>query len=267
VIGGINRVSAEAGRDLYATFVRGEIVLTDATSAEMVKLMENTYRDVNIALANEFTRLAERFGIDVWEAISIANRHPRVRILSPGPGVGGHCISVDPWFLVESAPDLAALIRTARQVNDTQPQHVVALVRKAAHSGGAAQEDSLHGCSVTVLGLAYKADVDDLRESPAIEVTRLLAEAGAKVTAFEPNRPDACLPGVHMATSLEEALAGAEIVVLLVGHATLRGLLPEQVAALTRARTVVDCVNAWSSKTWHPAGFNLYRLGVGEQSL
>jgi UDP-N-acetyl-D-mannosaminuronic acid dehydrogenase len=264
VIGGINRASAEAGRDLYATFVRGEIVLTDATSAEMVKLMENTYRDVNIALANEFARLAERFGIDVWEAISIANRHPRVRILSPGPGVGGHCISVDPWFLVESAPDLAALIRTARQVNDTQPQHVVALVRKAAHSAGAAQQGSLHGCSVTVLGLAYKADVDDLRESPAIEVTRLLEEAGAKVTAFEPNRPDARLPGVHMAASLEEALAGAEIVVLLVGHAALRGLSPGQVAALTPARILVDCVNAWSSKTWQQAGFNLYRLGAGE---
>ncbi len=200
VIGGINRASAEAGRDLYATFVRGEIVLTDATSAEMVKLMENTYRDVNIALANEFARLAERFGIDVWETIPIANRHPRVRILSPGPGVGGHCISVDPWFLVESAPDLATLIRTARQVNDTQPQHVVDLVRRAANDLGTTQGDPLVERPVSVLGLAYKADVDDLRESPAIEVTRLLAEAGARVTAFEPNRPDAHLPGVTMAS-------------------------------------------------------------------
>jgi UDP-N-acetyl-D-mannosaminuronic acid dehydrogenase len=221
---------------------------------------------VNIALANEFARLADRFGIDVWEAISIANRHPRVRILSPGPGVGGHCISVDPWFLVESAPDLATLIRTARQVNDTQPQHVVALVRKAAYSGGVAQADSLLGRSVSVLGLAYKADVDDLRESPAIEVTRLLAEAGAKVTAFEPNRPDAHLPGVRMAASLEDALADAEIVVLLVGHSAWRGLLPEDVAALTQARVVVDCANAWSAKTWQQAGFRLYRLGAGEQS-
>jgi UDP-N-acetyl-D-mannosaminuronate dehydrogenase len=117
------------------------------------------------------------------------------------------------------------------------------------------------------LGLAYKADVDDLRESPAIEVTRLLAEAGARVTAFEPNRPDAHLPGVRMAASLQDALAGAEIVVLLVGHASLRGLLPEEVANLTRARIVVDCVNAWSSQTWQQAGFNLYRLGAGEQSI
>src|SRR5512145_936102 len=125
VIGGVDQASAESGRELYSTFVRGEIVLTDATTAEMVKLMENTYRDINIAAANEFARLADRFGVDIWEAISLANRHPRVRILNPGPGVGGHCISVDPWFLVEAAPDLAKLIRTARQVNDAQPEFVV----------------------------------------------------------------------------------------------------------------------------------------------
>ena len=125
VIGGIDRASAEAGRDLYSIFVRGEIILTDATTAEMVKLMENTYRDVNIAIANEFSRLADRFGVNVWEAITLANRHPRVQILNPGAGVGGHCISVDPWFLVEAAPDISPLIRTARQVNDSQPEFVV----------------------------------------------------------------------------------------------------------------------------------------------
>ncbi|HUV16068.1 MAG TPA: nucleotide sugar dehydrogenase, partial [Pelolinea sp.] len=118
VIGGVDAASAEAGRELYSIFVRGEIILTDATTAEMVKLMENTYRDINIAAANEFARLADRFQVDIWEAIEIANRHPRVKILSPGPGVGGHCISVDPWFLVEAAPETAQLIRTAREVND-----------------------------------------------------------------------------------------------------------------------------------------------------
>ncbi len=125
VIGGIDAASAQAGHDLYATFVRGEIIQTTATTAEMVKLMENTTRDVNIAIANEFARLAERFGVDVWEAISLANLHPRINILRPGPGVGGHCISVDPWFLVEAAPDLTPLIHTARTVNDAQPAHVV----------------------------------------------------------------------------------------------------------------------------------------------
>ncbi len=135
VVGGVDRSSAEAGRDLYSTFVRGEIVLTDATTAEMVKLMENTFRDVNIAVANEFSRLADRFGIDVWEAIEIANRHPRVEILRPGPGVGGHCISVDPWFLVEAAPELTPLIRTARQVNDDQPLFVVQIIERALKEG------------------------------------------------------------------------------------------------------------------------------------
>ena len=168
VIGGIDQASAEAGRDLYATFVQGEIVLTDATTAEMVKLMENTYRDINIAIANEFSRLAERFGTNIWEAIACANRHPRVNILRPGPGVGGHCIGVDPWFLVEAAPDLAHLIYSARLVNDAQPGFVVELVRRAL-------QGELAGKRIAALGLAYKPDVDDLRESPAIEAAQLLA--------------------------------------------------------------------------------------------
>jgi UDP-N-acetyl-D-mannosaminuronic acid dehydrogenase len=130
VIGGVDRASAEAGRDLYGTFVKGEIILTDATTSEMVKLMENTYRDVNIAIANEFSRLADRFGVDIWEAIQIANLHPRVKILNPGPGVGGHCISVDPWFFVEAAPDLTPLIHTARNVNDSQPEFVLKTIEK-----------------------------------------------------------------------------------------------------------------------------------------
>ncbi|MCK7466918.1 MAG: nucleotide sugar dehydrogenase [Desulfosudis oleivorans] len=132
VIGGVTPESAQAGSDLYATFVKGQIIKTDATTAEMVKLMENTYRDVNIAIANEFSRLADKFGVDVWEAISIANLHPRVKILSPGPGVGGHCISVDPWFFVESAPELTPLIYHSRMVNDAQPHFVVELVEARA---------------------------------------------------------------------------------------------------------------------------------------
>jgi len=177
IIGGVNRLSAEAGCDLYSIFVKGQIFLTDCTTAEMVKLMENTYRDVNIAIANEFSHLADRFGVDVWEAIALANQHPRVNILSPGPGVGGHCISVDPWFLVEAAPDLTPLIHTARNVNDQQPEFVLSLVKRALGS-------SLEGKHIAVLGLAYKPDVDDLRESPAIETCYLLSKAGAKVTAY-----------------------------------------------------------------------------------
>ncbi len=253
VIGGIDRASAEAGRDLYATFVQGDIILTDATTAEMVKLMENTYRDVNIAIANEFSRLADRFGVNVWEAIGIANRHPRVRILSPGPGVGGHCISVDPWFLVEAAPDLTPLIRTARQVNDAQPAFVVDMVRCAL--------GVLAGKKVAALGLSYKPDVDDLRESPAIEVAHLLASAGADVLAYEPNKPDASIPGLRLAPTLAEAIHEADALLLLVGHTPLRSLDPVVVAQLTPARVAIDAVNGWSKPDWQALGFRLFRLG------
>jgi UDP-N-acetyl-D-mannosaminuronic acid dehydrogenase len=257
VIGGVDPTSAEAGRELYATFVRGEIIMTDATTAEMVKLMENTYRDINIAAANEFARLADRFGVDIWEAISLANRHPRVRILNPGPGVGGHCISVDPWFLVEAAPDISPLIRTARVVNDAQPELVVDLVRHAL--------GSLKGRRIGALGLAYKPDVDDLRESPAIEVCHLLAKEAACVTAYEPYKPDFREDGFETATTLAAALDGADALLLLVAHSALRNLEPHVVAQLTPARVVVDCVNAWPHKDWEQAGFRVFRLGVGGQ--
>jgi UDP-N-acetyl-D-mannosaminuronic acid dehydrogenase len=255
VIGGITPESAQAGRDLYATFVKGQIIQTDATTAEMVKLMENTYRDVNIAIANEFARLADRFGVDVWEAISIASLHPRVKILSPGPGVGGHCISVDPWFFVESAPDITPLIYNARTVNDSQPHYVVELVRKAL--GG------LEGRKIAALGLAYKPDVDDLRESPAAEVVYLLQKESARVKTFEPFKPEG-LPNMDCAPSLEAALKDAEAIVVLVKHTEFAKLTPRDVSLKTNARTVVDTVGAWKEDEWRAAGFHVLRLGVGK---
>jgi len=256
VIGGVTPESAEAGRDLYAVFVKGQIVVTDATTAEMVKVMENTYRDINIGIANEFSRLSERFGIDVWEAIRIANLHPRVKILNPGPGVGGHCISVDPWFFVESAPDLANLIYAARSVNDFQPHFVIELVQKSL--------GTLQGKKIAALGLAFKPDVDDLRESPAVEVVHMLQEEGATVKAYEPFKPDANLPGVTAVPTLEEALHEADAVVLLVNHTELRALTPEKLAGLTPARFLIDTVNGWAGKDWHAAGFQISRLGVNK---
>ncbi len=254
IIGGIDQASAEAGRDLYSIFVKGEILLTDATTAEMVKLMENTYRDVNIAIANEFARLADHFQIDVWEAISLANRHPRVKILNPGPGVGGHCISVDPWFLVEAAPDLTPLIHTSRQVNDSQPEFVVRWIERRL--------GSVKGKKIAALGLAYKADVDDLRESPAVDVARLLVQAGADLTVYEPFKTDFIVEGARSAASLAEAVEGAEALVLLVGHAELKKLDPRS-ADGGSVRTVFDCVKGWDQTAWQAAGFEFHRMGAG----
>ena len=254
VVGGVTPESAAAGHDLYATFVKGEIIETDATTAEMVKLMENTTRDVNIAIANEFARLAEKFGVDVWEAISLANRHPRINILNPGPGVGGHCISVDPWFFVEAAPELTPLIYQARQVNDGQPRFVMEIVERTL--------GTLNGRKIAALGLAYKPDVDDLRESPATEVVHLLQEAGAQIKAWEPFKPDADLHGIDMACTLEEAVLEAEALLLLVSHTEFRELNPEELSSKTKARIAIDTVNGWNAENWQNAGFQFVRLGA-----
>jgi len=256
VIGGVTPESAQAGYDLYATFVKGQIVKTDATTAEMVKLMENTYRDVNIAIANEFSRLADKFGVDVWEAISIANLHPRVRILAPGPGVGGHCISVDPWFFVEAAPELTPLIYHSRQVNDAQPHFVVNTVKRAL--------GSLDGKKIAVLGLAYKPDVDDLRESPANEIVHLLQHEGARVKVWEPFKPDANLAGIIMSPTFDDAIKDADVLLLLVNHTEFRKFDPVEIAGKTKARILVDTVNGWSNETWKNAGFDVHVLGVGK---
>ena len=256
VIGGFDQPSAEAGRDLYRTFVNGEILLTDATTAEMVKLMENTYRDVNIAIANEFSRMAHSFGVDIWEAIDIANRHPRVDILHPGPGVGGHCIGVDPWFLVEAAPDISPLIHTARQVNDSQPGFLVEVLKRAI--------GDLRGLRIAVLGLAYKPNIDDLRESPAIEVARHLLSAGAQVIAFEPFKSITNIKEIETNSTLEGTIEKADILALLVAHTSLKTLDPGWVASKTRARIVLDAVNGWSRTEWQAAGFRFLRLGDGK---
>jgi UDP-N-acetyl-D-mannosaminuronic acid dehydrogenase len=248
VIGGIDRLSAEAGRELYAIFTRGEVILTDATTAEMVKLMENTQRDVNIATANEFSRLA-----------AMANLHPRIEILNPGPGVGGHCIGVDPWFLVEAAPDLTALIRTARRVNDEQPEYILKLIQRGL---GVSSSLDLAGKRIAVLGLAYKADVDDLRESPALKVVELLSESGALIRAYEPYIEEIEIPNIECAPDIISAVRDAELIALLVAHTPLLNLDPLELIKMTDARVAVDAVNGWSVNKWQGAGFEYVRLGV-----
>jgi UDP-N-acetyl-D-mannosaminuronic acid dehydrogenase len=218
--------------------------------------MENTYRDVNIALANEFSHLAERFSVDTWEVIRLANLHPRVNILNPGPGVGGHCISVDPWFLVEAAPDETSLIRTARLVNDSQPQHVVNMIHQ--HFG------EIRDKKIALLGLTYKANVDDLRESPSLVVASLLLKQGAQVSAFDPFIKNTQHFKFHIATTWLEAIQECEAILLLVAHDELLELEPQQVYKHTKARVVVDTVNGWDRKTWQAAGFHFLRLGDGK---
>ena len=212
---------AEAAAELYSAFCKGAIMRTDATTAEMVKVMENTFRDVNVALANEFALIAERIGVDVWEAIRLANHHPRVSVLRPGPGVGGHCIAVDPWFLVDAAPDEARLIRTARTVNDAMPEHVVA--RLAALVSPPAP--------VALLGITYKAEVDDIRESPALRVAELAAERGYAVRLCDPH-VKAQTPGLPAPLlPIEQALRDAEAIVLLVDHRAFQELDVDLAAA------------------------------------
>jgi len=252
VIGGIDEAAAKAGKELYGKFVKGEIILTDSTTSEMVKLMENTYRDVNIAIANEFSRLADRFGVDVWEAIQIANLHPRVNILNPGPGVGGHCISVDPWFFVEAAPDITPLILTTRKVNDSQPQFIIQLLKNIT--------GDLSNLKIGVLGLAYKPNVDDLRESPSVEIVKLLVENGAEIKYFEPYNINYLINGAKNCSNLSEVLEGIDIVLLLVAHDEFKTLEPEHLNLNTSAEIIVDTVNVWSGKVWDSSKFKIYRL-------
>ncbi|MEL6906084.1 MAG: UDP-N-acetyl-D-mannosamine dehydrogenase, partial [Planctomycetota bacterium] len=208
VVGGINQRSTDRAVAFYETFVRGEVIGTDSRTAEMVKLTENSFRDVNIAFANELSTICASQGISVWNLIRLANRHPRVDILQPGPGVGGHCIAVDPWFIVDAEPERARLIRTSREVNLAKPSWVVERVTKAV--------ETVKSPVVACLGLAFKADVDDVRDSPAVEIVRALAdELDAPLLVVEPNL--AAHPEFALA-SVEEALAEANIVLVLTDH-------------------------------------------------
>lgn len=236
VVGGLTREAAERARDLYAIFCRAEIHLTDATTAEMSKLTENTFRDVNIAFANELSLIADRLGIDVWELIELANKHPRVNILQPGPGVGGHCIAVDPWFIVDAVPQETRLIRTARAVNDSKPAWVLDKVT--------AKAQRFRHPVIAALGIAFKPDIDDMRESPALDIVRALAERvpEADILAVEPNVSElpaalAALANVRLAET-GPAIAAADIVLLLVDHREFKALdrtcLAEKIVIDTR---------------------------------
>ncbi|MEN8428423.1 UDP-N-acetyl-D-mannosamine dehydrogenase [Acinetobacter towneri] len=220
IVGGMTPRCSQAAIDLYKVFVKGDCIETNARTAEMCKLTENSFRDVNIAFANELSIICDKLDINVWELIQLANRHPRVNILQPGPGVGGHCIAVDPWFIVSKTPEQARLIRTARQVNDSKPEWVIDQVKiKIAEFLQANPEKTIKDVTVACYGLAFKPDIDDLRESPALEITKKLAEEGLNILAVEPNinKLPENMPSNIQLISLEEK-DKADIHLILVDH-------------------------------------------------
>jgi UDP-N-acetyl-D-mannosaminuronic acid dehydrogenase len=256
VVGGRKPGDAERARELYATFTDGAIFTTDNVTAELVKVIENTYRDVNIAFANELALLSEELGVDAHEAIALANHHPRVNILSPGPGVGGHCIPVDPHFLSNANPFVTELIQTSRRINERMP-HVV--VRRIVE-----YVPPRDGARIAILGAAYKADVDDTRESPTERVEELLHERGYQTRVFDPvaERYKYALTG-----SLEDAVRDCDAIVLMVGHAAFRDIDPALIAPLCRGKVLIDTRAFLPADTWAQAGFFVYALGGKRRAL
>ncbi len=244
IIGGIDAESAERAKRVYRSFVTSDILLTDCTTAELIKLMENTYRDVNIALANEFVKLGYDFKVNIWEAISLANRHPRVDIHRPGPGVGGHCISIDPWFL---AMDRKGLIAKARKVNDAMPKFVFERLKSLLKG--------IKDPVITVFGVAYKGDVDDTRESPAVPFIRLCLKQGFTVKVFDPhvNQFDFDL------VDCDVAVQGSDCIVVMTDHSEFSGVDPSGFDM--RHRIVFDTRNVLDHDVWKKQGFDVYVLG------
>lgn len=238
IIGGMSDRCAERATLLYKTFVKGECLPTTARTAELCKLTENAYRDVNIAFANEMSLVGDKLDVNVWELIALANRHPRVNILQPGPGVGGHCIAVDPWFIVDSAPECTPLIKTAREVNDYKPRHVVSRVL--------AKAERFKSPNIACFGLAFKADIDDLRESPAVDICyEISQQVDGDVLVVEPNIKQ--LPDIFSdndsvkLVSVNQALASADIVLGLVDHREFRQLSRESLVE----KVVIDTRGMW----------------------
>lgn len=242
VIGGMTTKCSAAAVAVYKIFVKGECVVTNARTAELAKLTENSFRDVNIAFANELSTICHTLDINVWELIALANRHPRVNILQPGAGVGGHCIAVDPWFIVDSCPEEARIIRVAREVNDNKPKWVVEQIKQQLDSLHQQQPNKARAeIKVACLGIAFKPDIDDLRESPAMGIAQQVATLGCQLMVVEPNiqtLPANMQSDNIQLASLEEALTQADVIVVLVKHSPF----VEQASRLKEKAFTVDAV-------------------------
>lgn len=249
IAGGIDAESARKIADLYKSFVNGEIYETDARTAELCKLSENTFRDVNIAFANELAKICEELGINVWELIEICNKHPRVNIHQPGPGVGGHCIAVDPWFIAEKKPELANIIRLSRETNDSMPEFVANRAAKIL--------ENIQNPKVTILGITYKPDVDDMRESPIVTLVSILRKRHITVSICDP-----LVKGEGGALDDPiQAAAGSDLLILGVNHKFFKDLDFVSLAAVMRTRNFFDTRNFADAKAAEKAGFNVYLLG------
>jgi len=256
IVGGVTPKSAELTKELYKVFVKGEIHLTDATTAELVKVMENTYRDVNIAFANELAKIAESIDVDVWEAIRFANFHPRVNIHTPGPGVGGHCIAVDPWFLVELNPENSDIIKKSRLTNNGMPKYVAEKAKTLLENHG------IRNGKVAILGLAFKGDIDDLRESPSTEVIKELQQLNIEVTSFDPHIHN--LEHPTQKATLDQAVANADLLILTTDHTAFKNLDPSTLKMSVSNPLVLDTKNALNRERWEKAGFQYEKLGDGK---
>ena len=217
IIGGINAASGEMARKIYETFVEGKIYMTDASTAEFVKLMENAYRAVNIALANEFALIANGLGINVLDAIELANKHPRVKILQPGAGVGGHCIPIDPWFIVEKAPEISRLISTAMRINEEMPEHVISLVKDAFSEAG----KEIKGSKIVILGVAYKGNVNDARGTPATPIIKSLTDLGAETVIYDPLVTHFWM---KIEKDFKRTVAGADALIFVTDHSEFKNM-------------------------------------------
>ena len=251
IVGGIDKKSTELAKTLYSCFVEGTFYLTNTITAEFVKLMENTFRDINIALANEFAQIAEESGVNVWEAIELANKHPRVNVLKPGPGVGGHCIAIDPWFLTENSTR-CRIVSLAREINDGMPNHVLQIVKRMLKG--------VKNPIITVLGVAYKAGVDDTRETPALKFIKLAENEGYKVKVHDPHVKDF----EYEIFGLENAFRGSDCIVLITDHHEFKEIDPKEISSLMRNKNVVDTRNMLDAKRWKENGFEVKVLGEGK---
>ena len=249
IIGGYDHKSNEITQSIYSSFVKGKMYLTDTKTAEFVKLMENTYRDVNIALANEFAQIADECGINIWEAIELANKHPRVDVLKPGPGVGGHCIAIDPWFLTENSSKFK-LISLAREINDSMPNYVLQLIRK--------QLKNLKEPIISIFGVSYKGNVDDTRESPAIKLIKLAENEGYKINCYDPLAKDF----EYKLHNLDEVLKDSDCIVMVTDHDIFKNIDPSKLKM--RNKNLVDTRNFLNYDKWKDAGFEIITLGDGK---